>query len=78
MADHNLHDWFSHRNGAGGGWVDCKASRKGHLVPCGRAKAGKGTARPYPACRRTLAHCNRSKTKKKGAARISWTVPKKP
>lgn len=66
-----LHGWFS-RNG-GKGWVDCKASKKGHIVPCGRKKAGKGAEREYPACRPTLSMCNKKgKKRKKGPENISW------
>lgn len=71
MVKSSLHDWFSHRNGGGGGWVDCKASKKGHLVPCGR-KSASTKKRQYPACRPTLSACNSNKTKKKGHARVSW------
>ncbi len=66
-----LHGWFS-RNG-GKGWVDCKASKKGHIVPCGRNKTGKGAEREYPACRPTLSMCNsKGKKRKKGPETISW------
>lgn len=64
-----LHGWFSRKTG---GWIDCKASKKGHLVPCGRKKAGQGAEREYPACRPTLSACNKSKHKKKSSKRISW------
>lgn len=65
-----LHGWFSRKIG---GWIDCKASKKGHLVPCGRKKAGPGAERKYPACRPTLSACNKSKHKKKSSKRISWS-----
>lgn len=65
-----LHGWFSRKTG---GWIDCKASKKGNLVPCGRKKAGKGAEREYPACRPTLSACNATgKRKKRGKKRISW------
>lgn len=72
MRKEGLHDWFAHKNGGGGGWVDCKASRKGKLVPCGRASATAKGGRSYPACRPTLGACNRRKALKRGPARISW------
>ena len=72
IGDKSLHGWFGHKNGGGGGWVDCKASRKGKLVPCGRKKAGPGTKRAYPVCRPTLAACSASKSKKKSSTRIKW------
>ena len=66
-----LHGWFARNNGKG--WIDCKSSKKGNLVPCGRKKAGKGTERKYPACRPTLSDCNKKgKKKKKSSKRISW------
>lgn len=66
-----LKGWFD-RNG-GKGWVDCKASRKGHIVPCGRKKAGRGTDRKYPACRPALSACNaKGKKRKKDGNTISW------
>jgi hypothetical protein len=65
-----LHGWFSRKTG---GWIDCKASKKGHLVPCGRKKAGKGAERAYPACRPTLSACTaKGKKRKKSSKRISW------
>jgi hypothetical protein len=64
-----LHGWFSRKTG---GWIDCKTSRKGHLVPCGRKKTGKGAERGYPACRPTLSMCTKAKNKKKSSKRISW------
>jgi hypothetical protein len=67
--EQGLHGWFARKTG---GWIDCKASKKGHLVPCGRKKAGRGTERAYPACRPTLSMCNSSKHKKKSGKSISW------
>jgi hypothetical protein len=65
-----LHGWFSRKTG---GWIDCKASKKGHLVPCGRKKAGRGAERAYPACRPTLSACTaKGKKRKKSSKRISW------
>ena len=65
-----LHGWFSRKTG---GWIDCKASRKGNLVPCGRKTAGKGTERSYPACRPTLSACNKKGTRRKKSSKpISW------
>ena len=70
-----LHGWFSRNKGKG--WIDCKASRKGNLVPCGRNKTGKGAERKYPACRPTLSSCNKSKNKKKSSKPISWKMKNK-
>jgi len=67
--EQGLHGWFSRKTG---GWIDCKASHKGHLVPCGRKTAGPGAERSYPACRPTLSMCNKHKHKKKSSKRISW------
>lgn len=73
--EQGLHGWFS-RNG-GKGWIDCKASKKGNLVPCGREKAGRGADRKYPACRPTLGACNSTgKKKKTGKDNISWKKKK--
>ena len=71
MKGRGLRAWFGHRNGGGGGWVDCNASKRGALVPCGR---GTGEKRDkYPACRPTLAACKGgAKGKKKGSRRVSW------
>jgi hypothetical protein len=63
-----LHGWFSRNKGKG--WVNCKRSKPGHIVPCGREKAKEGKG--YPACRPTLAMCNTRKKYKKGPKRISW------
>jgi hypothetical protein len=69
--ERGLRGWFDRNNGKG--WIDCKKSRKGHLVACGRKKAGRGTERKYPACRPTLSACNKKgTTKKKSSKRISW------
>jgi hypothetical protein len=69
--ERGLRGWFD-RNG-GKGWVDCKASKKGKIVPCGRKKAGRGAERKYPACRPTLSACNKKGVKrKKGKKRVSW------
>lgn len=69
--ERGLKGWFDRNNGKG--WVDCKKSRKGHLVPCGRKKAGKGAERSYPACRPTLSACNKKGTKRKKSSKpISW------
>ena len=65
-----LRGWFDRNKGKG--WIDCKASKKGHLVPCGRSKTGKGAERGYPACRPVLSACNKSKHKKKSSKPISW------
>jgi hypothetical protein len=66
-----LHGWFLRNHGKG--WVNCKESKKGHLVPCGRKKAGKGAERGYPACRPTLSACNKKGTKRKKSSKpISW------
>lgn len=75
MVKESLHKWFSHKNGGGGGWVDCKASKKGHLVPCGRSEGGR--RRGYPACRPTIAQCNSRKSLKSSSERISWKKQKK-
>lgn len=69
--ERGLKGWFDRNKGKG--WIDCKASKKGNLVPCGRKKAGKGTEREYPACRPTLSACNaKGKKRKKSSKRISW------
>jgi hypothetical protein len=69
--ERGLRGWFDRNNGKG--WVDCKASRKGKIVPCGREKAGRGTDRKYPACRPTLSACNSvGKRRKKDSKPISW------
>ena len=69
--ERGLKGWFDRNNGKG--WIDCKASKKGKLVPCGRKKTGKGAEREYPACRPTLSACNKKgKKRKKSSKRISW------
>lgn len=69
--ERGLKGWFDRNHGKG--WIDCKASKKGNLVPCGRKKTGKGTEREYPACRPTLSACNKKgKKRKKSSKRISW------
>lgn len=64
-----LHGWFSRNHGKG--WVDCKKSKPGHIVPCGRKKGTK-KGKGYPACRPTLSMCSGSKVKKKGHKSIKW------
>lgn len=69
--ERGLKGWFDRNKGKG--WIDCKASKKGNLVPCGRKKTGKGAEREYPACRPTLSACNqKGKKRKKSSKRISW------
>ena len=69
--ERGLKGWFDRNQGKG--WIDCKASKKGKLVPCGRKKTGKGAEREYPACRPTLSACNKKgKKRKKSSKRISW------
>lgn len=66
-----LRGWFKRNRGKG--WVDCRASKEGNIVPCGRKKAGKGADRKYPACRPTLSACNKKGVRrKKGSKRVSW------
>jgi len=73
--EQGLHGWFSRNRGKG--WIDCKASKKRNLVPCGREKAGRGADRKYPACRPTLGACNSiGKKKKTGKDNISWKKKK--
>jgi len=72
--ERGLRGWFDRNKGKG--WIDCKASKKGKLVPCGRKKTGQGAEREYPACRPTLGACNKSKHKKKSSKRISWKKKK--
>lgn len=64
-----LHGWFSRNHGKG--WVNCKRSKPGHIVPCGRKKGSK-SGKGYPACRPTLSMCSGSKAKKKGHKSIKW------
>jgi len=69
--ERGLRGWFDRNNGKG--WVDCRASRKGKIVPCGRKKAGRGADRKYPACRPTLSACNKKGVRrKKGSDAVSW------
>lgn len=69
--ERGLKGWFDRNNGKG--WIDCKKSSKGNLVPCGRKKTGKGAERGYPACRPTLSACNKKGTKRKKSSKpISW------
>jgi len=69
--ERGLRGWFDRNRGKG--WIDCKASKKGKLVPCGRSKAGKGAERAYPACRPTLSACNKTGVKRKKSSKpISW------
>ena len=64
-----LRGWFKRNRGKG--WIDCKKSKKGKLVSCGRKKGSKG-GKGYPACRPTLSMCSGSKRKKKSSKRITW------
>jgi hypothetical protein len=69
--ERGLRGWFDRNHGKG--WIDCRSSRKGKLVPCGRKKAGKGAKRKYPACRPTLSACNgKGVRRKKGGSTVSW------
>lgn len=69
--ERGLKGWFDRNHGKG--WIDCKSSKKGKLVPCGRSKTGKGADREYPACRPKLSACNKKgKSRKKSSKRISW------
>jgi len=69
--EQGLHGWFSRNKGKG--WIDCRASKKGKLVPCGRQKTGKGADRKYPACRPTLSACNKVGVRRKKTSKpISW------
>jgi hypothetical protein len=69
--ERGLKGWFDRNKGKG--WIDCRASKKGKLVPCGRSKTGKGAERKYPACRPTLGACNKKGVKrKKSSKRVSW------
>lgn len=69
-----LHGWFSRNHGKG--WVNCKKSKPGHIVPCGRKKGSK-SGKGYPACRPTLSMCSGSKSKKKSHKAIKWKKKKK-
>jgi len=69
--ERGLRGWFDRNQGKG--WIDCKKSKKGKLIPCGRKKAGRGAERKYPACRPNLSACNKKGIKrKKSSKRISW------
>lgn len=69
--ERGLKGWFDRNKGKG--WIDCKSSKKGNLVPCGRKKAGKGAERKYPACRPTLSACNKVGVRRKKSGKvISW------
>lgn len=69
--ERGLRGWFDRNHGKG--WIDCKASKKGSVVPCGRNKAGRGTDREYPACRPNLSACNSvGKKRKKDSTPVSW------
>jgi hypothetical protein len=69
--EQGLHGWFARNKGKG--WVDCRASKKGHIVPCGRQQTGKGAERKYPACRPTLSACTTKGVKrKKSSKQVSW------
>ena len=73
--ERGLRGWFDRNKGKG--WIDCKASKKGKLVPCGRKKAGKGSERKYPACRPTLSACNKTGVRRKKSSKtISWKKEK--
>lgn len=66
-----LKGWFDRNQGKG--WIDCKKSSKGNLVPCGRKTAGKGAERSYPACRPTLSACTSKGVKsKKSNKSVDW------
>ena len=68
-----LHGWFSRNHGKG--WVNCKRSKPGNIVPCGRKKGSK-SGKGYPACRPTLSMCSGSKAKKKSHTSIKWKKKK--
>ena len=73
--ERGLRGWFDRNQGKG--WIDCKASKKGKLVPCGRKKAGTGAKRKYPACRPTLSACNQTGVRRKKSGKvISWKKEK--
>lgn len=75
IGEEGLYQWFAHNKGKfkgqkSGGWVDCKRSKKGKLVPCGRKDAKGGE---YPACRPTYAQCTqKGERAKKSTKRVSW------
>lgn len=76
IGEEGLYQWFAHNKGKfkgqkSGGWVDCKRSKKGKLVPCGRKDAD--NSGPYPACRPTYSQCNqKGERAKKSSKRVSW------
>ncbi len=74
LKEESLHKWFKRNKGKG--WIDCKKSKPGKLVPCGRQKGTKGPSKGYPACRPTLSQCSGSSTRKKGPKRIKWSKNK--
>ncbi len=74
LKEESLHQWFKHNKGKG--WIDCKKSKPGKLVPCGRQKGTKGPSKGYPACRPTLSQCTGSAQRKKGPKRIKWSKKK--
>lgn len=76
IGEEGLYQWFAHNKGKfkgqkSGGWVDCKRSKKGKLVPCGRKDTD--NSGPYPACRPTYSQCNqKGERAKKSSKRVSW------
>lgn len=65
-----LKGWFDRNQGKG--WIDCKKSSKGNLVPCGR-KSASNSKRSYPACRPTLSACTKKGVRRKKSSKpISW------
>jgi hypothetical protein len=69
VNEETLNKWFDRNRGKG--WIDCKKSRKGHLVPCGRQEGEK--RKGYPACRPTLSQCtSKGERAKKSSKRVDW------
>jgi len=69
LHEDTLNTWFNRNHGKG--WIDCKKSKKGKLVPCGRQEGEK--RKGYPACRPTLSQCTaKGERSKKSKKRISW------
>lgn len=69
VDEESLNKWFDRNRGKG--WIDCKKSRKGHLVPCGRQEGEK--RKGYPACRPTLSQCTqKGERAKKSSKRVDW------
>ena len=67
--DRGLKGWFDRNQGKG--WIDCKKSSKGNLVPCGRKSSS--SKRSYPACRPTLSACTKKGVKRKKSSKpIRW------